>query len=43
MSEDVVRTLNGSTFVVCDRRGDIEASHRRGQLERLGSPGVQIV
>ncbi len=26
MSEDVVRTLNGSTFVVCDRRGDIEAS-----------------
>src|SRR3954470_3788310 len=26
VSEDVVRILNGSTFVVCDRRGDIEAS-----------------
>jgi glycogen debranching enzyme len=26
VSEDLVRILNGSTFVVCDRRGDIEAS-----------------
>ena len=26
MSQDVVRILDGSTFVVCDRRGDIEAS-----------------
>jgi hypothetical protein len=40
MARDTISSLDGSTFVVSDRRGDIDASPGGGSLEILSTDNV---